>query len=60
MTREDEFEDKPAVLEKVPLLVGLFDPSGRGKTYSALRLARGIQHVNGGEIFLVDTEAKRA
>lgn len=58
MTRT--FEDKPATREKVPLLVGLFGPSGSGKTYSALRLATGIQRVNGGEIFVIDTEARRA
>lgn len=54
------FEDKPAVRERVPVLVGLVGPSGSGKTYSALRLATGIQSVSGGEIFYIDTEAKRA
>jgi energy-coupling factor transporter ATP-binding protein EcfA2 len=54
------FEDKPAKREKVPLLVGLMGPSGSGKTYSALRLARGIQEVSGGDIFVIDTEAKRS
>lgn len=44
----------------VPLLVGLTGPSGSGKTYSALRLATGIQSVVGGEIFVVDTEQRRA
>jgi hypothetical protein len=54
------FEDKPAARERVPLLIGLMGPSGGGKTYSALRLATGIQRVSGGEIFVVDTEARRA
>lgn len=54
------FEDKPAVRESVPLLIGLFGPSGGGKTYSALRLASGIQMVTGGEIYCIDTEARRA
>lgn len=54
------FEDRPAVREQVPLLVGLFGPSGSGKTYSALRLATGIQSVNGGEIYVIDTESRRA
>lgn len=54
------FEDKPAVRQQVPLLVGLFGPSGSGKTYSALRLAQGVQQVAGGEIFVVDTESRRA
>jgi ABC-type dipeptide/oligopeptide/nickel transport system ATPase subunit len=53
------FEDKPAVREKVPLLVGLMGPSGSGKTFSALRLATGIQSVSGGDIYFIDTEAKR-
>lgn len=44
----------------VPLLVGLTGPSGSGKTYSALRLATGIREVVGGEIFVVDTEQRRA
>ncbi len=54
------FDDKPATREKVPLLVGLMGPSGGGKTYSALRLATGIQRVSGGEIYVVDTEARRS
>lgn len=54
------FEDKPAVREHVPLMIGLMGPSGGGKTYSALRLATGIQRVSGGEIFVIDTEARRA
>ena len=58
MTRS--FETKPAVRESVPLLVGLTGPSGCGKTYSALRLATGIQSVTGGEIAVIDTEARRA
>lgn len=53
------FEDKPAIREKVPLLIGLMGPSGSGKTFSALRLATGIQQVSGGEIYFIDTEAKR-
>lgn len=57
MTRT--FEDKPAERTSVPLMVGLMGPSGGGKTYSALRLATGIQRVTGGEIYMVDTEARR-
>lgn len=53
------FVDKPATRERVPLLLGLIGPSGGGKTYSALRLATGIQRVSPGEIFLIDTEARR-
>lgn len=54
------FEDKPATRESVPLLVGLVGPSGGGKTFSALRLATGMQRVTGGEIFFIDTESRRA
>lgn len=56
---ERKFEDAPAVRSNVPLLVGIMSPSGGGKTYSALRLATGIQRVFGGEIFGVDTENNR-
>jgi ABC-type dipeptide/oligopeptide/nickel transport system ATPase subunit len=55
-----KFDDLPAVREQVPLLIGLMGPSGSGKTYSALRLATGIQEVTGGEIYVIDTEARRA
>lgn len=54
------FSHRPAARERVPLLVGLVGPSGGGKTYSALRLATGIQRVSGGKIFVIDTEARRA
>lgn len=58
MTRT--FETKPAVRSQVPLLIGLVSPSGAGKTYSALRLASGIQRVSGGDISVLDTESRRA
>jgi len=54
------FDDRPAKREKTPLLLGLVGPSGSGKTYSALRLATGIKKVCDGEIFVIDTEARRA
>lgn len=54
------FEAKPAVRASVPLLVGLMGCSGAGKTYSALRLATGIQKVTGGAIHVIDTEARRS
>lgn len=53
------FEDRPAVRTATPLLLGLVGPSGSGKTFSALRLATGIQRVSGGEVFFIDTEARR-
>lgn len=55
-----KFDDVPAVREQVPLLIGLMGASGSGKTFSALRLATGIQEVTGGEIYVIDTEARRA
>lgn len=58
MTRK--FTDTPARRRSVPLLVGLVGPSSSGKTFSALRIASGIQSVTGGEIFVIDTEANRA
>jgi ABC-type dipeptide/oligopeptide/nickel transport system ATPase subunit len=54
------FTDKLATRESVPVMLGLVGPSGSGKTYSALRLATGIQRVTGGDIWVVDTEARRA
>jgi hypothetical protein len=54
------FEARPAKREKVPLLIGLMGPSGGGKTFTALRLATGIQSVAGGEIYFIDTESRRA
>jgi hypothetical protein len=58
-TKPRTFDDRPAVREQTPVLVGLVGPSSSGKTYSALRLATGIQRVVGGEIFGIDTEARR-
>src|SRR6266446_5059778 len=57
MTRK--FEDRPAVREATPLLVGLIGPRGGGKTFSALRLATGIQRVSGGDFWGIDTESRR-
>jgi hypothetical protein len=54
------FESQPARRTRVPLLIGLASPSGAGKTYSALRLATGIQRVVGGEIDVIDTENGRS
>ena len=54
------FDIRPGVREQVPLLIGLVGPSGSGKTYSALRIATGIKRVADGDIFVIDTEARRA
>ena len=52
------FQFKRAVREEVGLLIGLAGSSGSGKTYSAMRLAKGI---SGDKPFVVlDSEAGRA
>jgi hypothetical protein len=56
---ERDWTLKPAVLSQVPLWIGLFGPSGGGKTFSALRLATGMQKVMGGKIGMLDTEGGR-
>lgn len=53
------FRSAPAVRANVPLLLALIGPSGSGKTFSAHRLARGIQQVQPGPIFGIDTEGQR-
>lgn len=50
---------RPAVRENAGVLVALAGPSGGGKTYSALRLARGLVGPEG-VIAFIDTEARRA
>jgi len=52
------FEFRPAVRERVPLLLGFSGGTGSGKTYSALRVATGI--AAGRRFALIDTEAGRA
>lgn len=54
------FEDTHAERGHMPTLAALFGPSGSGKTMSALRLATGIQRVDPGEIFVIDTESRRS
>jgi hypothetical protein len=54
------FAAAPAKREQVPLLIGIVSPSGGGKTFSALRLATGVQRAVPGEIVLIDTENRRA
>lgn len=56
---ERSFTDEPAVRGHTPMFMGLFGPTGSGKTYSALRLATGIQRIVGGDIFGIDTESNR-
>jgi AAA domain len=54
------FEATEAAREQGPTLIGLIGPSSSGKTYSALRLAAGMQRVTGGDTFVIDTEAGRS
>lgn len=51
------FSFRPATRENVGLLIALAGASGSGKTFSALRLARGL--AGGGKIAFIDTEARR-
>jgi ABC-type dipeptide/oligopeptide/nickel transport system ATPase subunit len=53
------FEFRPAVRDRVGLLIGLAGASGSGKTYTALELARGMAG-DKGTIAVIDTEAGRA
>lgn len=52
------FSFRPAARENVGLLVGLSGGTGSGKTYTAMRLAKGI--ANGKPFAVIDTEAGRA
>jgi hypothetical protein len=54
-----EFEASDGVRKQVPLLMGIMSPSGGGKTFSALRIATGMQQVTGGDIYGIDTENNR-
>ncbi|SEE52634.1 AAA family ATPase [Bradyrhizobium lablabi] len=51
------FHFAPAVRESVTLLIALAGASGSGKTFSALRLAKGMAPT--GKIAFIDTEARR-
>lgn len=55
-----KFEYTDGVRATLPLLMGVAGPTGSGKTFSAFRLATGMQRVTGGDIAIIDTEAKRA
>jgi hypothetical protein len=54
------YQAQPATRSEEPLLLGLIGPPGGGKTLSALKLAKGIQSVRGGDIIVLDTEGGRA
>lgn len=50
---------RPARRENVALIVGVAGPTGSGKTYSALELAKGLAGPEG-KVAVIDTEAGRA
>lgn len=56
----NKYEAKPATRSEEPLLLGMIGPPGGGKSLSALRLAKGIQSVRGGDIIVIDTEGGRS
>lgn len=56
---ERKFTSSAASRIATPLLMGIVGPTGTGKTYSALRLATGMQRVTGGKIHGIDTESNR-
>lgn len=56
----NKFEAVPATRSEEPLLLGMIGPPGGGKTLSALKLAKGIQSVRGGDIIVIDTEGGRS
>ena len=48
---------RPAVREDTPLIIGIAGPTKSGKTYSALRLARGL--AQGGVVAMINAEGMR-
>lgn len=60
MNAPARFQAQPATRSEEPLLLGMIGPPGGGKTLSALKLAKGIQSVRGGDIIVIDTEGGRS
>lgn len=55
-----KYAAQPANRSEEPLLLGIIGPPGGGKSLSALKLAKGIQSVRGGDIIVIDTEGGRS
>lgn len=53
------FTFRPAIREQVPLLIGLAGGTGSGKTFSAMRIAKGLSGITGKRFAIIDTEAGR-
>lgn len=60
MKSNRKFSSTHATRVNVPVLIGLYGPSGGGKTLSAIRLAAGIQRVVKGKVHVIDTESRRS
>lgn len=60
MNAPARFQAVDADRSEEPLLLGMVGPPGGGKTLSALRIAKGIQSVRGGDIHVIDTEGGRS
>ena len=56
----NKYAAAPAIRSEEPLLLGMIGPPGGGKTLSALKLAKGMQSVRGGDIIVIDTEGGRS
>lgn len=50
---------RPAQREQTSLMIGIAGPSSSGKTFSSLRLARGMMAGDDSKIFMIDTEGGR-
>lgn len=59
MSANRTFNDNRDPRGPQPLLLGIVGPSSSGKTYTALRLAFGMQRVIGGDVFFINTEGRR-
>lgn len=55
---ENNFEIRKADRKQIKLRIGMFGPTGCGKTYSALLLARGMT-TSWDKVFIIDTENGR-